>query len=141
MGRVSLYLGRSLALFSLCRALRYLHEIAEDLVSGRSSPTIPEQKTRTETTSAQPEKKRGRKRKCQDSDDDVDFVVSEELLQEEEEREAVDDNCVSDESEDDPPSYNMNVFTYGEVSGLPRLYNLLPLCCLTDHSCSGLRIS
>lgn len=103
-------------------ALRYLHEIAEELsVPGRTSPTVtdnsaPEQKTSPEKTPKPPQSgKKGRKRKSRDSDDgDSDFVVSEDLLREEEEREEVEDDCLSDEAESDLRSYNMNVFAFGE---------------------------
>ncbi|KAM5126303.1 general transcription factor 3C polypeptide 2 [Mantella aurantiaca] len=105
-------------------ALRYLHEIAEELSApGMTSPTVPEnpaaeQKTNPDQTPKPPlpGKKRGRKRKCRDSDDDgdVDFVVSEELLREEEREEEAENECLSDESESDPRFYNMSVFAFGE---------------------------
>ncbi|CAI9590328.1 unnamed protein product [Staurois parvus] len=105
-------------------ALRYLHEIAEELsVPGRTSPTVPgspvpEEKTSPEKTPKPPQsgKKRGRKRKSHDSDDgDADFVVSEALLrEEEEEREDLEDDCLSDEADSDLRSYNTNVFAFGE---------------------------
>ncbi|XP_077341373.1 LOW QUALITY PROTEIN: general transcription factor 3C polypeptide 2 [Lithobates pipiens] len=99
-------------------ALRYLHDLAEELsVPGRTSPSVPdnsapEQKTSPEKTPKPPQSgKKGRKRKSRDSDDgDSDFVVSEDLLREEE----VEDDCLSDEAESDLRSYNMNVFAFGE---------------------------
>ncbi|XP_068135861.1 general transcription factor 3C polypeptide 2 [Hyperolius riggenbachi] len=98
-------------------ALKYLHDIAEELTSpGSSSPSRPERPP-LEVKAEQTVKRRSnkRKRRASDDDGDLDFVVSEDFLREEEEREEeAEYGCLSDESEDDINSYNMSVFSFGE---------------------------
>ncbi|KAM4687219.1 general transcription factor 3C polypeptide 2, partial [Rhinophrynus dorsalis] len=68
-------------------ALRYLQDIASEWSSpGQASPTRPQ--GATQESPEEPVRRRGRKRKAQDTDEDSDYVVPEDTIREEEEAES-----------------------------------------------------